>query len=122
MAVNFSVDLLTPNYGVWARAITVTPVTSAPAAPAYSARGIYTTQALDILGEGTVISDQQTILDINEDEFLDAGHALPQQGDRINIPASGDLRALGDFEVVSSSSNGGGETTLEIRKWETAAP
>jgi hypothetical protein len=118
MAVNFANDLLTPNFGVWARPITVTPVVSAPAAAAYGARGVYGTQALDLLGEDSLISTQQTILDIIDDEFLDAGHALPQQGDRINIPASGGLRALGDFEVVSSAGNGGGETTLELRQWE----
>jgi len=118
MAVNFANDLLTPNFGVWARPITVTPVVNGVAGAAYGARGVYNTQALDLLGEESLISTQQTILDIIEDEFLGAGRALPQQGDRINIPASGSLRALGDFEVVSTSSNGGGETTLELRQWE----
>jgi hypothetical protein len=116
--VNFAADLLEPNYAQWSRNITVTPVASQPAAAAYGARGIYGTQALDILGEDTLVSDQQTILDIIEDEF----QVLPQQGDRITIPADGALVALGEFEVVSTSSNGGGEMTLEIRKWEAPEP
>ena len=122
MAVNFATDLLESNYDQWARPIVVTPLASAPSVSAYEMRGIHGTEALDLLGEDVVISDQKTILDLNEEEFLDSGHALPQQGDLISIPAHGTLRALGDFEVVSTSSDGGGETTLEIRKWEAPAP
>lgn len=122
MAVDFSASLLTPNYDQWARPIAVTPIASAPAAAAYQARGIFDTEALDLLSEDVVISDQKTILDISEEEFLSAGHALPQQGDLINIAAHATLRALGDFQVVSTSSDGGGETTLELHKWEASAP
>jgi len=122
MAVNFATSLLEPDYEQWARPIVVTPSVSAPAAAAYQMRGIYGTEALDLLSDDTMISTQRTILDINEEEFLGAGYALPQQGDLINIPADGTLRALGDFQVVSSSSDGGGETTLEIRQWEPSTP
>jgi hypothetical protein len=122
MAVDFAADLLTANYNKWARPITVTPVASAPAAAAYQMRGIFDTEALDLLGDDIVISSEKIILDIIEEEFIGSGHALPQQGDLINIPAEGTLRALGDFEVSSASSDGGGETTLELRKWEAPVP
>lgn len=122
MVVNFSADVLAPNYDQWARTITVTPVASAPAAAAYQMRGIFDTESLDLLSGDEVIADQKTILDISEEEFITGGHALPQQGDLINIPADGTLRALGDFEVSSTSSDGGGETTLELRKWEAPVP
>ena len=46
------------------------------------------------------------------------GQVLPQQGDLIHIPAEGMIPAEGDFEVTDVDRNGGGETTLAIRKWE----
>jgi hypothetical protein len=69
---------------------------------------------------GSIISDQRTFLDIKEDEFA----VIPRQGDLINIPAeaSSGLPALGDFEIVDTSNDGGGETTLTLRKIVATKP
>lgn len=118
MSINFSTLVYLPNYDIWARAITVTPLASQPGQPAYSARGIFDTESTDVLAEdGSIISQQKTILDIREVEFA----VLPQQFDRIDIPPA-EQGPGGSFEVTDASSNGGGETTLELRKVVTAAP
>jgi hypothetical protein len=121
MAVNFSDTVYLPVFDMFARPITVTPA----GGTAYSdMRGIFDTDGTDIMGiDGeSVITDQKPILDIRSREFTDAGHAIPQQGDVINIPAVDDLEDEGDWEVVSSQSNGGGETTLSIRKYGPPVP
>jgi hypothetical protein len=120
MAVNFSVLVYLPQYDTFARSITVMPLASQPGAPAYTARGIYDTRPVDFAGEdGSIVSDQQTILDVREAEFS----VVPEQLDRIAIPADADGGPdLGEFEVIDTETNGGGETTLVIRKIVTSKP
>lgn len=120
MAVNFSTLVYLPNFDLFARPITVTPLASQPGLPAYDARGIYDTRPIDVQAEdGSIISDQQTILDVRDEEFS----AVPEQLDKIHIPADPDAgRDLGDFEVTDTEANGGGETTLVIRKIVAAKP
>ena len=66
-----------------------------------------------VLEDGSIISDQDTILDIRTGEFP----TLPVQGDTINIPYDpiADLPTLGDFEIINVWNNGGGEITLQLR-------
>ena len=119
MAVNFATDLLTPNFGVWGRTIIITPIASAPASALPIRCVAFTTRRHStLLGEDTLVSDQQTIVDINENEFLELAMRCRSKAIASIFRPAGTLPALGDFEVVSTSSNGGGETTLEIRKWE----
>jgi len=120
MAVNFSTLVYLPNFDMFARPITVTPLASQPGAPAYTNRGIYDTRAVDVAGmDGSIVSDQQTILDVRDDEFL----VVPEQLDRILIPDDPDGGpSPGEFEVVDTESNGGGETTLIIRKIMASRP
>jgi len=116
MAVDFSTLVYLPVFDFYSRAVVFTPIKSQPGAPAYSARGIYTTKAIDVVGlDGqSILSEQQTILDIREIEFT----VLPEQGDLVNIPAEGNIPARGDFEIQDTDDNGGGEITLTLRKWE----
>ena len=120
MAIDFSTLVYAPNFDMFARAIIVTPLASQPGVPAYTARGIYDTRPLDVQSmDGAVIAEQQTIIDILEVEFP----VLPDQLDRINIPADPNAgMALGDFEVISTETNGGGETTLVVRKVMASRP
>jgi hypothetical protein len=114
MAINWSTQVYAPQYDTFARPVTFTPVKSQPNEVAYSGRGIYGTVSLDVMGEdATVFSDARTILDVLESEYT----VVPMQGDRVNIPADSGMPALGDFEIIDANTNGGGETTLFLRKW-----
>ena len=121
MAVNFSTLVYLPNFDMFARPVTITPLASQPGMPAYIARGIYDTRAIDVQAEdGSIISDQQTILDVLDDEFT----VVPEQLDRIVIDVDVDAGTIGvgEYEVTDTESNGGGETTLIIRRIVTAKP
>jgi hypothetical protein len=124
VAVDFSTVLYLHTQDFFSRAITITPTASNPGAPAYTVRGIYTTRPIDIMVEVgmAMVSDQQTIIDIRDNEFFDAGHLLPIQGDLVDVPAEGNIPVAGTFEITDTDSNGGGETTLSVRKWGPAAP
>ena len=119
MAVNFSTQVYLPTYDTFARSVIFTPVKSQPNQAAYGARGIYGTVSIDVMAEdNSIISDARTILDIREIEFT----VLPVQGDLVEIPTTSGMPALGSFEIIDSNTNGGGETTLFIRKQVTASP
>lgn len=108
-----------PCQDMFAVPITVTPVVSQPGAPAYAARGIFTTGSVDVgLTDGSVFSDQQTILDVRNAEYA----VVPMQGDRILIPYDCNGEARGEFEVVDTSDDGGGQTTCTLRKFEAPRP
>jgi hypothetical protein len=117
---DFSTMVFLPAQDFFGRDITVTPTKSNPSGAAYSARGIYGTGPVEIMSATgmAILSDQETILDIRDVEFFDAGQVLPEQGDLINIPADGEVPAEGDFEVTRVTRIDGGETTLSIRKYE----
>ena len=117
--VNFSTLVYGPAYDMFARRVTFYPYHSQPGGPSFAGRGIFGTRALAIVGlDGAVLSDQQTILDIREVEFA----VLPQQFDRLYIDAADEGPALGEFEITDASTNGGGETTLVLRKWLPPTP
>lgn len=114
MAVNFSALIYEPVFDMFAVAVTFYPVASQPAGAGYSARGIFDTRSVDVIGEdGSLISDQKTILDIIENEFT----VMPQQNDRVEIPFDCNDKPVGMMEVIDASSNGGGETTLTLKKF-----
>ncbi len=119
MAIDFSRQVYEPAFSVFARAVTFTPLVSQPGAPAFTGRGIYNTVPIDVLTENaTIFSEQQTILDVMENEF-----PVPLvQGDHLTIPASGAIAAVGDFEIIETKTNGGGEITLVLRKLMVSQP
>jgi len=120
MALDFSTLVYLPNMDTFARGITVTPLASQPGVPSYSARGIFDTRPIDVQAEdGSIVSDNQTIVDVRDAEFT----VVPAQLDRINIPADANAGdALGDFEITDTEGNGGGLTTLVLRKVMKARP
>lgn len=118
MAINWSTQVYEPQYSTFARPVTFTPTKSQPLASAFGSRGIYGTVSIDVIGEDqTIISDARTILDVLESDFA----VVPMQGDLVSIPANIGMPALGDFEIIDANTNGGGETTLFIRKWLPAS-
>jgi hypothetical protein len=110
MPVDFSAQVYLPCFDTFARAITVN---GAPA------RGIFDTVSIDVVAiDGSIISEQRTILDVRDNEF----GIVPVQGDLVAIPADGTLPDAGTWEVIDASRNGGGETTLTLRKLMTKTP
>jgi hypothetical protein len=67
--------------------------------------------------DGSVVSEQKTILDVLEREF----DVLPVQQDRLFIPEE-HMPEEGWWEVGATERNGGGETTLTLRRWECPKP
>ena len=119
MAINFSQSVYEPTYAVFARPVTFTPKVSQPFAPSYDGRGIYTTAPIDVLTESPAIfSDTVTILDILDSEFT----VLPVQGDEVFIPAHIGMPEVGNFEILDTDPNGGGETTCALRRIVTSKP
>jgi hypothetical protein len=121
MALDFSTLVYLPNFDMFARPITVTPLASQPGMPAFGGRGIYDTRPIDVQAQdGSIFSDQQTILDVRDVEFS----VVPEQLDQIHIPydPASNSPDLGTFEVTHTEANGGGETTLIIRKVTASRP
>lgn len=119
MPVNFSDRVYLPCFDTFARMVTFSPLVSQAGQPAYAGRGIFDTVSIDVVAlDGSIISEQRTILDIRDVEF----GILPAQGDQVAIPADGGLPDAGNWEVIDTSRNGGGETTLMLRRMMTAKP
>ncbi len=116
MPINFSETVYLACFDTFARLVNVTPQTGAP----YDIRGILDTRDIDVVAlDGSIISEQRTILDLRDEE---CPTPLPRQGDQVTIPADDTLPAEGTFEIIDSARNGGGETTLTLRKVMTAKP
>jgi hypothetical protein len=115
MGLDFSTLVYLPTQDMFGRSVTFVPYKSQPGGPAYGGRGIFDTKPIDLIGEdGQVYAEQVTILDIREREFA----VLPLQGDHVIIPADGDVpppSVPGEYEIITESKNGGGETTLVLR-------
>ena len=119
MAVNFSTLCKLPCQDMFAVPVTITPVASQPGEAAYGARGIFNTGPVDVaMTDGSIYSDQQTILDIRDAEF----DVVPMQGDRVTIPFDCNGAPLGDFEITDTDSDGGGQTTCSLRRYEAPKP
>ena len=120
MGVNYSTAIYLPNFNQWSRPVTFYPVVSQPTVLSYTNRGIFGTVAIDIVAmDGSDISEQRAILDILEAEYL----VLPVQQDRVYIPDDpGGMPSAGWWEINATETNGGGETTLTLRKYTPPRP
>jgi hypothetical protein len=112
MAINFDVLLQAPIFDFWSIQVTFMPKNS----PSFGGRGILGTYSTDVTAlDGSIYSDQRTILDIRESEF----NVMPKQNDLIDIPFDCNDAPKGIYQIIDASSNGGGQTMLTIRKYET---
>ena len=119
MPVNWSEQLYKQAQDVYGRTVLVTPRVSQPVGVQYAARGIFDIDAMDVAAlDGSIVSETNIVLDIRDAEFT----VIPMQGDLIDIPADSGLPAEGQFEVVDGDPNGGGETTLTLRRIVVAKP
>ena len=116
MAVNLDVLLQGPIFDFWA--VPVTFIAAGVAAGTACVSRARHSQHLQhrVAGiDGSLYSDQRTILDIRESEFA----VLPQQNDHVIIPLDCNNVPKGEYQIVDASSDGGGQTMLTIRKYET---
>ena len=115
MAVNLDVLLQSPIYDFWAVPCTFIPYKSQGTSASFPGRGILNTYSTDVQAlDGSLYSDQRTILDVRESEFA----VVPQQNDHVIIPLDCNNVPKGEYQIVDAVSNGGGETMLTIRKVE----
>lgn len=116
MAVNLDVLLQQQIFDVWSVPCTFNPIVSQAGGPAFAGRGILNTYTLDVPAEdGSIYSEQRTILDIRDSEFS----TMPEQNDRVTIPYDCNGAPKGEYQIIDSTSDGGGQTCLTIRKYET---
>jgi hypothetical protein len=116
MAVNLDVLLQASIFDFWSINCTFMPIKSQPAAGSYPGRGILGTYSTDVNTlDGSMYSDQRTILDIRESEFS----VMPIQNDHVVIPLDCNNVPKGEYVIVDASSNGGGQTMLTIKKYQT---
>lgn len=113
MAFNFSETVYLQAQNQYGRPVTFTPSASQPNGQPYVTRGIFEMEEMDVAAmDGSIISETRVILDIRDAEFT----VLPLQGDLVDVPAVGSIPAEGQFEVIDADPNGGGETTLTLRR------
>jgi hypothetical protein len=118
MAVNYSTLVKLPCQDMFSVPVTFTPVVSQPGAPAYGGRGIFITGPVDVqMIDGSIFSDQQTILDIRAAEYANP----PMQGDRVTIPYDCNGAPVGEFEITDTDDDGG-LITCALRKYGAAKP
>ena len=116
MAINLDVLLQSPIFDFWAVQVTFMPIKSQPSAGSYPGRGILNTYSTDVMAlDGSMYSDQRTILDIRESEFP----TMPIQNDHVIIPVDCNDVPKGEYVIVDLVSDGGGQTMLTIKKYET---
>lgn len=109
--INFSALVYGPAFETFSVDVTFMPQTGT----SFAGRGIFTTRELNVLAENnSIYSDQQTILDIRDVEFA----VVPRQGDHVTIPRDCNGTDQGEWVIVDSMVNGGGQTTFTLRKWE----
>lgn len=109
--IDFDALVLGPSQAVFGRPIVVTPTASQPGSPAYPARAIWSSKAIDVaMDDNSILSSQQHTLDIRCSEFA----VQPAQGDRIDMPASGSLPAI-SFVIEDGDDDGQGGTALSVK-------
>jgi hypothetical protein len=116
MAVNLDVLLQSPIFDFWAVPVTFMPYASQPSGANYQGRGILNRYSADVQAlDGSMYSDQRTILDIRESEFP----TMPIQKDHVFIPVDCNNVPKGEYVIVDLVSNGGGQTMLTLKEFET---
>jgi hypothetical protein len=119
MPINFSEQLYKHAQDTYSRVVKFTPLVSQPNGTPYTARGILEQEAIDVAAlDNSIVSEMRIILDIRDAEFV----VQPLQGDLVDVPGDSGLPAEGQFEVIDSDQNGGGETTLTLRRIVQAKP
>ena len=110
--IDFDALVLSPCMEVFARPVLVEPIASQPDAPAYIARGVWSSQPIDVqLEDGSIMSSQRHKLGIRASEYT-----VPiVQGDQITIDAYMSLPRIGVCLVDDSDDDGQGGSELSLK-------
>jgi hypothetical protein len=115
MAPNFSRLTVDPAMDVFSRRVYFVPWVSRPG-PYIVGRGIFRTGPVDLIGmDQSVISDQETMLDVRRAELPSL-----RQGDQLYIPADEETPAEGSFEITDVDDDGGGLDMYTLRRLVSA--
>jgi hypothetical protein len=82
-------------YGAFARPISVTPLVSQPGQPAYTAKGIWRVEHIDIETESGIYSGKAYTLDIHLADFA----IPPAPKDKVSLPAHLSMPTLGPLWI-----------------------
>jgi hypothetical protein len=113
MPVDFSKLVLTPCMEVFARVMTVDPVTSRPGALPYQARAIFTSVDMPVLSmDGVELSDVRTFVGIRVAEFTGPP---PAARDKLTMDGV-------DYTIEDVTPDGQGGAKLRLRRIEPDFP
>lgn len=109
MGIDWSSVVLNPLMAVFSINYEVNPVSSRPGDPPYTARGVFTTTAVDVpLPQGGIMSDQQTTMGIRLADFDGPPPGPP--GDLLTLESDGRR-----FVVLDIDIDGQGGAKLALR-------
>ena len=117
MAVNFDVLLQTSVFDFFAVPVTFTPLKSQPGQPAYSGRGILGTYVEDV----AALDDARSSPTSAPSSISARASSRCCRSRTITAPSRSTATACrrGEYQIIDATSNGGGQTMLTIRKYET---
>jgi hypothetical protein len=116
MPIDFTSLVLVPCQDIFSVPFAIDPITSRPGAPPYSARGVFSSGAVDVMGQdGSVLSDVRTTLGIRLAEFT----IPPMARDKITLSdASIDPGHRGAYYIDDTDPDGQGGAVLTLRRQE----
>jgi hypothetical protein len=118
--IDFDQVVLAKCEDIFSIVVSFTPLTSNPGAPAFTLRGIYSSDPYDVeMENGSIFSDQQTSLGIRFRDF--PGGIVPDRGDLVEMtdsrhPSFGKRYWIGD---VDEDGQGGAKLLLRTQQPHT---
>ena len=113
--LDFDGIVLTTLQSTFSRPIVITPLVSQPSVGAYAARGVYSTNPVDLVAiPDAVLSDQHPAVWIRMNEFP----IMPMAGDQLEIPPHLTMPTAGKFEVLDVDSWANGKAVLTLKKYQ----
>jgi hypothetical protein len=118
--IDFDAVVLAKCEDIFSIVVSFTPLVSRPGDPAFTLRGIFSSDPYDVeMQDGTIFSDQQTSLGIRWRDF--PGVVVPDRGDLVEItdtrhPYVGHRYWIGD---VDDDGQGGAKLLLRTQQPHT---
>lgn len=111
--IDFAALALGPGIAAFARPIRFTPERSQRGAPAYAARGVWTSRNVEVPTEdGRILNTRVLTLGVRLSEFA----VTPKTRDLVEIPAAGSLPAEGQLWIEDIDLDGQGGATFTLKR------